>query len=197
MTNAMRIIFFLILTTFWTCGTSPSPQRNRNSENQIDNSLSSITFIDGHYQIDTAFILSNKNLKKLIKSLENTDLAEKKSVSEIPIFIKTFLDEFTDSFSIANPVEEWQDGCIIENPPLPARQLIYLGLGSDIALMTFYSGGWGITEHILILTYKDNKILDFWCGNGMSDHSNKLEILNYLKESMEKNRGLNTNSIYF
>jgi hypothetical protein len=195
MTTAMRIIIGLILTTFWACGDSTTQKDNQETENQIDNSVSSITFIDGHYQIDTTTILTNKNLPPLIDILKKADLAEKKTVSEIPVFIKSFLDNLTDTFSIANPGEDWQVGCIIDEP-LPSRQLIYLGVGSDIALMTYYTGGIGKSEHILILKFSDNKILDFWCGNIATDLTNKTEIINYLKANKDKDWGLNTNIIY-
>ncbi|MEO6903988.1 MAG: hypothetical protein ABI315_12700 [Bacteroidia bacterium] len=79
---------------------------------------------------------------------------------------------------------------------MPKRQLIYFGLGQDLALMTYYTGGIGKSEHILIFKFKDNKILDFWCGNISTDVTNKLEILNYLKTNKDKEWGLNTNIIY-
>jgi hypothetical protein len=195
MTTTMKIIIGLILTTFWACN-STTHKDNQATDNGIqNNSVSIITFIDGHYQIDTTTILTNNNLQPLIDNLEKSDLTEKKTVSETPIFIKSFLDNLTDSFSIANPGENWQVGCIIDEP-LPARQLIYFGLGSEMALMTYYTGGIGKSEHILIFKFNENKIIDFWCGNILTDVTDKTEIINYLKTNKDKDWGLNTNIIY-
>jgi hypothetical protein len=106
------------------------------------------------------------------------------------------LNNLTDSFSIANPGENWQVGCVVEQP-LPLRQLIYLGIGNDIALMTYYTGGFGKLEHVLIFKFSNDKILDFWCGNITTDIINKKEIVKYLKDNKDKEWGLNTNIVYF
>jgi hypothetical protein len=195
MTTTTKILIGLFITTFWACSNSTTQKDNQKTENRIDNSVSSITFIDGHYQIDTTTILTNKNLPPLIDILEKADLAEKKTVSEIPVFIKLFLDNLADSFSIANPGEDWQVGCIIDEA-LPSRQLIYLGVGSDILLMTYYTGGIGKSEHILIIKFDKTKILDLWCGNLLADVTSKTEILKHLNEKKDKDWGLNTNIIY-
>jgi hypothetical protein len=71
-----------------------------------------------------------------------------------------------------------------------------LGVGNDITLMAYYTGGIGKSEHILILKYSDNKILDFWCGNILEDVKTKADILKYIKDNKDKVWGLNTNFIY-
>jgi hypothetical protein len=159
-------------------------------------------------------------LQQLIEDLEKADLKEKKIVAEIPSFIKSFLDSLTDNFSIANPEEDWQVSCVImgkqiqkkvydkktrdtlievsfdNSKPLPSRQLIYFGLGTDIALMTYYTGGIGKSEHILIIKFDNTKIVDLWCGNILTDVTNKSETLKYLNDNKDKHWGLNTNIIY-
>lgn len=203
----------LILTIFWTCNNSTTQQDKHKIGN---NAFSSIPFIDGHYQIDTTKILSNQNLQLLIGDLEKTELIEKNRVSEIPYFIKAFLDTLTvGNFTIANPDENWQVGCVSmgkliekkvydkktgdtlieftfdDSHPLPSRQLIYFGLGRDIALLTYYTGGFGKSEHILIIKFQDNEIINFWCDNVLEDVKNKIEVLKYLKENKnEKNNNI-------
>ncbi len=133
----------------------------------VGNYLSNLVFVDQKYQIDTIAILNNNNLEQFIGELEKADLTEKKTVAEIPTFIRGFLDNFTSNFSIANPGEDWQVGCVRtdvkiqhkvydketgdsliqfisgNSQPLPSRQLIYFGIGKDIALMSYYIGGIG------------------------------------------------------
>ena len=197
MTKTKKILIGLILTSIWSCADSERHNKELKTENRISNkTVSSISYSDGHYKIDTTTILSNKNLQPLIDLLEKSNLSEIKNVTALPSFIKTFLDNLTDSFSIANPVENWQVGCVIDKP-LPSRQFVYLGIGDQVALMTYYTGGFGKLEHVLIFKFSNNKILDFWCGNTMTDLMNKKEIVNYLKDNKNKEWGLNTNMIYF
>ena len=131
------------------------------------------------------------------------------NIKDFPDFIKIFLDSLSSgNFSIANPNENFKAGCtsltirnekgniISLDENLPNRQLIYFGLGKDIALMTYYTGGIGKSEHILILKYKGKSIIDFWCGNVLVDLKTKDEVLKFLKTNKDKEWGLNTNIIY-
>lgn len=204
-----RILIGLSIISVWAC-----------SSKTVKSYKSNISMVDGKFVIDTMAILNNNNLQSFITELENSDLSESKTVDEIAPFIKSFLDSLTNNFSIANPGEEWQIGCTITPEKtqkkiydkktgdtlieiafdklvlLPSRQLIYFGVSEDIALMTYYTGGIGKSEHILIIKFNDNKIVDFWCGNIMADATNKVEIIKFINNSKEKHWGLNTNIIY-
>ncbi len=225
----MRILLGLILTTFCACGNLATEQDEKLIDNQqINNLKTSVSLVDGKYKIDTAIILSGQNLPPLINSVENADLREEKALAKVPSFIKYFLDSLTNNFTIANPGENWQVGCltITDNYPnttykkkydrktkdtiiviehdnhqsnyleLPARQLIYFGLDKDIALMTYFTGGIGKSEHIIIIKFEGNKIIDFWCGVIPMDLTSKEKLLNFLKANIHKEWGLNTNIIY-
>lgn len=221
MIKKTKIFLWLLIVTLWAC-ISQKSQESQSTLNEIGVSKyeSNISIVDGKFVIDTNAILNNNNLSLLIDKLEKTELKEKKSIGEIPLFIKSFLDSLTQNFSIANPGEDWQEGCVVlgkENQQkvhnekigdtmipigidnsqlLPRRQLIYFGLGKDIALMTYYTGGFGKSEHIFIIKFEKTQILDFWCGNILNDLSNKKEILEFLKKNKDKHWGLNTNIIY-
>ena len=203
----------LILITFWACSNSTTEEDKRSNEHKIgNNAFSSIPFVDGHYQIDKTKILSNQNLQSLMGDLEKAELTEKSRVNEIPYFIKTFLDNLTGNFTIANPDENWQVGCVAmgkliekkvydkktgdtlieltfdNSHPLPSRQLIYFGLGKDIALLTYYTGGIAQSEHILIIKFQDNEIINLWWDYISGDVKNKTEVLKYLKENKNNNK---------
>lgn len=221
MTTTTKILLGLFITTFWACSNSTSQQNGPAlDEKTVGNYESNVSVVNGEFVIDTNAILNNNNLQSLIDELEKTDLTEKKTIAEIPSFIISFLDSLTDNFSIANPDEDWQVGCVVmgkeiqtkvydkktgdtliqitfdNSQPLPSRQLVYFGLGKDIALMTYYTGGIGKSEHILIIKFDNTNISDFWCGNILTDVKNKAETLKYLKENKDKDWGLNTNIIY-
>ena len=219
----MKLIFGLFVMIFLACNNSTTNQDSLALDiKSQDNYISNISLVEGNYKVDTNAILNNNNLFPLIEELEKADLSEIKSVAKMPSFIVSFLDNLTDSFSIANPDEDWKVGCSgpmeidnsnqkktidsktgdtiiivsIKTKNVPSRQLIYFGLGNDIALMTYYTGGIGKSEHILIIKFDNNEIVDFWCGNILADVTNKVDILKYLKSNKDKEWGLNTNIIY-
>ncbi len=223
MTTTMIILLGLFITTFGACSNSKNPQdESALLKKSTDSYVGNISLVDGKYQIDTNAILNNKNLQQLIDDLENADLKQKKTVIEIPSFIKSFLDSLTNNYSIANPGEDWKVGCTplmeidystqkknvdpktgdtvmtvsMKTKDVPTRQLIYFGVSSNIALMTYYTGGIGKSVHILIIKFDKTKIVDFWCGNILTDITNKEEIIQYLNENKDKDWGLNTNIIY-
>lgn len=207
----MKLILILIflLTTF----NLTSSQKNVKADK------SNISLIKGKYVLDTFKILDNNNLDILIEELEQTELIEKQKVNEIPTFIIKLLKNLNNDFSIVGVGEEYSSGCtsdryytqikkydkktgdtIIQNKfgaPIPRRQLTYLGFSDNIALMTFYTGGFTRTHHVMIFKLKNTKIIDFWCGYLYEDKNNKNDILNYLKVNRFIEGGLNSNFIYF
>lgn len=211
------IILFLLLITM-----TLSACYFQQGKKHRDNPVSSISIVEGKYQLDSNRILYNYNLGQLIEDLEETELVEKNTFSEVPLFIRSFLDALTDTFEIANPGEDWQVGCTplirikdeglnpktkgslfgnVEILKLPRRQLIYFGIGDNIAVMRHFRGGVGRSEHILIFKFENNAIVDFWCGLVRGIITNKTELLSYLKENKgkvkEEDMILNTNFIYF
>jgi hypothetical protein len=189
-----RLLFALLVILVLACNNSNSD--GRQIEASIANLETSISFSGSKYQIDTAMILTNQNLLPLIDDLDKTTLITHTNTKDIPYFIKTFLDSLTgNDFSIANPGEDWQAGCVIIEK-LPSRQLVYLGLGNDIALFSYFTGGIGKSVHVLIIKFSDKIITDFWCGNVLVDLNSKSEILEHLKKYKDNNGKLNTNMIY-
>lgn len=150
-----------------------------------------------NYHLDTAAVLSNQNLPSLLEELKKDNLVTHINKKEIPAFIISFLEGLRkDSFSIANPGEEWQAGdAIVE--PLPARQLVYFGIGEHIALLTHLTGGIAVMQHVLIFKIDNNTVTDFWCGGLPYNLKEKEEIIDYLWKNKEKAGTLNGNYIFF
>jgi hypothetical protein len=200
--KTIKISVGLILATFWSC-TSPTipltkQPTNQFSDNKQDSSLySGISLVDGKYKIDTAIILTNQNLQPLLDSLNKSDLVKKNKVAEIPGFVKTFLKKLSGSFTIADSGEDWQATDCVMNTKLKDRQLIYFGLGNNIALMAYYTGGIGVSEHILIIKFRDTTINDFWCVDILRDVTNRKEILNFLQEYKDNPGGITSSNRIF
>jgi len=184
--NNLTILFFIFILT----------GVNLNSEDNI--SIKSVSITDDRYVIDSALILSNRNLDNLINKIEESELEERTNITQIPKFIFKFINDITNEFTIANPNEKWQVGCVVFEE-LPRRKFEYFGLGSNVALMTYKSGGIGTSTKILIFHFDNDKIIDFWCGNKLKDLKNIDEIIAHLIENKDKKWGLNTNviSLYY
>jgi hypothetical protein len=219
MTTPIKILTILFLVTLEACNNSAADKHEQEPKQP-----SSVSFVDGHYIIDTSIILTNKNLLHLINELNEGDIVQKKTYQEIPICIKSFLDSLSGNFSIANPGETWRAGCTppfeidsltqreiidpetkeslitvsIKTKDVPARQLAYLGLGNEIALMKYNIGGIGTFGQILVFKFSQNRVIDFWVGEtGYSETETKSHLINTLTECY-KNKGeeLRSNMIY-
>lgn len=177
--------------------------------------MNSVSFIKGKYKIDSAIILDNRNKAALLAELESVDLTERKTKEEIPVFIKAFFDSISvnKKFDMANPGEQWRIGDIsdivlttIDGPMLfavnekhtiPNKQLVYFGMGNNIALFSYYSGGMSISQNFIIIKFQGSKVIDFWfdnkltMSNGLSmiNATNKYEIIKYIKQNLGRNGG--------
>ena len=190
-TIRLKLIIGLILTVICAC--------NSKSAQQDSNTI--IKIKEPHFChepiIDSTLLLSDEKLPLLIDELEKTNLKEKKNANEIPNFIRKTLNRMTaDNFSIADCGKEWQvtDEVVEE---LPLRQLVYLGLGDNITLIAYYSGGIGESEHILILKHKNQQVIGLWHANILHDLKTKKEILKFLKKNIGNEPKFNSNSTYY
>ena len=179
-------------------------------ENLQQENVSSVLFTDGIYSIDSSLAMSGWKKEKMIELIATENLIEKKTVEDIPEFIKTFLAHISPNKTceMANPGEAWQEGgwvngfkkeqknianatCCVAKP-FASKQLIYCSIGKNIALVYYYSGGIRKTEQVNIIKFKNNKVVDFWFNNPGFNFSwvendttgfigSKEGIINYLK----------------
>jgi len=205
----LSAVFLLI--AFVTCNNGKTELEMANATR----GYSSVSMENGTYKIDSAIAESNGNKLKLLPTLENEKLSEKKNVNEIPGFIKAFLDSISTNktFDMADPGTEWQTGGWINGfddqqknivnavssvaKPFSNKQLIYFGLGKNMALLSYYTGGIQMTQHIAIIKFKDTHIIDLWFGNNSFDYdwlngrsvfvTTKNEIIKYLRTSRSGN----------
>ena len=169
---------------------------------------SSVTFVGGHYKVDTLVIRNNINKNRLVADAEKQVLKRKNTIDEVPSFIWRFLDSisYDRKFEIVNPGEEWKEGITdyghlifkkVYDPSLndsvpflsgdgavlPNKQLVYFGMSDNIALMSFFHGGLGPHTNIIIFKHKNNRVTDFWYGGASSEAgiNTKNELIKNLK----------------
>lgn len=214
-----KLTFAIIAIAFMACNRPAPTGYNANLDLQQEQEdsiqqeyISSVSFANGKYKIDTSVIQKDRNKKRLLKRLETEVLAEKQNTSEIPGFIKAFLDSISHNrkFDVANPGEEWQIGITnfgkqvinkIYDPSkkdsvikvfwdgqqLPTKQLVYFGIGEDIALISYFCGGIRLTQYAAIIKFENNTITDFWYGNIFEFATTKKETIKNIRLSGKRN----------
>lgn len=148
------------------------------------------------FKIDSANILSNKNLRLLLLEIENQKFNRNNNMKAVPIKVKSFLDCLAGGlFHIANPNEKWQATDVVFEENLPWRQLVNLHLNSNFVVLSYYTGGVGKWGGVLIIKYKKSEILDFWCGpvdpDSVISFENTIDYLWTNKDNIEIHGGWN------
>jgi len=146
--------------------------------------------------IDQMVILKNKNLDFFIHDLQKSSLKLTYKRQGIPTLIQSFLESYSrNKFIIANPGEDWN--CCDDNHDenKPDRQLICQGNDGHLFLISYLTGGVGEINHLILIQYQDDKIIDFWTGTLWKNLKKKDDIIQYLLTNKKKHWGLNTNMI--
>jgi len=142
-------------------------------------------------KVDTARILLDRNLDSFIGGLKSEQFQISKSKKDIPAAIMRQLICLShDGFTLANPNEDYQSGCIISKK-LPARQLIAFARSENFFFIDYLRGGWGVYTTLLILKLKNGRIVDLWVGYGPPDMKSKEDAIQYIiSNRYDKNPGL-------
>src|ERR1041384_473180 len=146
------------------------------------------------YALDTAGILENRRLDTFLRILRSEQLTTYHEKKFIPPFIRRGLDCITGGFSLADPGEEFQIGCVITKE-LPRRRLVFLALGKSMMSMVYQTAGWGSSNHILLVRFDGSTITDIWTGLCSDAMLTSAEMVDVITARMNKEWGLNTNII--
>ena len=138
----------------------------------------------------------NENLDKFILKLQTESFTTFNNKNAIPKEIKDILDCLTKKFSIANPDQEYAC-CCTSSDKLPQRKLIYLSKSQNTLVMTYFTGGWGVMTHLLLIQFDQDKITDLWSGSCNENIKSNQDIIKYLNDNRNKHWGLNSNMVYF
>lgn len=201
----IKVSLAIILMSFIAYA-KPSLQPDDNkfgSEQGKQNYMSSVSMVNGHYIIDSNVIETDRNKRVLVAELKAESLIRKITIEEVPGFIFAFLDSISPNkkFDIVNPWEKWNTKDIMdlvmpntnqENKKpaqsidaakglLPDKKLTYFAIGDSIALLSYHSGGIRSRQHIVILKFQNEQVVDFWYGTYFGLYVNtRIEILQQL-----------------
>ena len=165
-TNYFTLIFFLTL-----------------SFNSFGQNICSIT-------VDTTKIFLDKNLDSFLSDLQSQTFQTFTDKKQIPQSIKQQLNCLTkDKFSLANPDEQYRC-CCTSSQKLPGRKLLFFSKSKDVFLITYLTGGIGVSTTILLLKLQGDKIIDIWTGYGFPEFKSKNEVIKHIKEKRKTEFGL-------
>ena len=160
-------------------------------------SLNSFSQKNCPYKIDENKILENRNLDDFLNKFQSEKFVVLNDKNSIPKEVKKQLDCIARKFEIANPKEEYQQGCLIEKK-IPSRGLFFLAKSDDILVLTYGTGGIGSSTHFLFIKYNSKGIVDLWTGVGMGiiKHKSLEEITKFISGQRNRKWGLNTNMVW-
>ena len=143
--------------------------------------------------VDTSKIFLDENLDTFLFDLQTGNFQTFADKSKIPKIIKQQLNCLTeDKFSIANPNEEYRC-CCTSSQKLPERKLLFFSTSKDIFLITYLTGGIGVSTTILMFKLQGDKIIDLWTGYGFPEFKSKDQVVKYIKQKRKLKYGLHSN----
>jgi hypothetical protein len=100
--------------------------------------------------------------------------------ADVPNFLKDALN-CVGNFKIAERDDlNYQSECL-RYPSSPYRKVEYVGMSDTYLLMSYRLGGLVEQPHILIVKFKDKKIIGTWSGQGFG--TSKAKILKQLEKN--------------
>ncbi len=133
----------------------------------------------------TVFFAQNKNgfdldtskmnvvLPLFLTELSASNLQELQRFSEVPTFLKDELNAICN-FKIAEKTDiNYQSDCL-RYPSSPYRKVAYIGMNDAYLVMSYRLGGLVEQPHILIVKFKDKKIINIWSGQGFGTTKEKI-----------------------
>ncbi len=187
---AKTTIPIILLLCFTACSYAQKhvPQKTINSV--LPHPIRSIITKDGSITIDPKIVAENKNLQEFINDLQTSKLTLSYKSDNIPAFISSFLKQLSNGdFTIANPGNDWNCCDDDHDEKLPNRKLICMGKDGCLFLISYLTGGIGESQHLVLITYKNETITDFWTGTLWGDLKSKKTILESLNKSKNEHYG--------
>lgn len=134
------------------------------------------------FKIDSAQIYLDKNIDRFLSDLKSEKFVDTNEIGAIPVGIKKQLDSLAGGFSIANPNADYRC-CCTSSQKLPLRKLVYLSKSDHLLVMTYLTGGVGVSTHILFVRFNGDTIVDMWFANCLADLNSRGKIIRYINKN--------------
>jgi hypothetical protein len=136
-------------------------------------SITTAVFAQSDKATDLDTSRMNAILPDFIAELAKTDVKEMGRFADVPAFLKEQLNAF-GNFKIAERTDiNYQSDCL-RYPSAPYRKVEFVGMSDAFLVMSYRLGGLVEQPHILIVKFKDKKIVDIWSGQGFGKSKDKI-----------------------
>jgi hypothetical protein len=136
-------------------------------------SITTAVFAQSDKATDLDTSRMNAILPDFIAELAKTDVKEMGRFADVPAFLKEQLNAF-GNFKIAERNDiNYQSDCL-RYPSAPYRKVEFVGMSDAFLVMSYRLGGLVEQPHILIVKFKDKKIVDIWSGQGFGKSKDKI-----------------------
>ena len=137
---------------------------------------------NNNFKIDSVRIYFDENLDRFLSEIQTNKFVDSNDIGTIPIGIKKQLAFLAGEFSIANPNADYRC-CCTSSPKLPTRKLVSLTKSNHLLIMTYLTGGIGVSTHILFVRFDGDTIMDMWFANCLEDLKSRKEIIRYINKN--------------
>jgi hypothetical protein len=122
----------------------------------------------------------DKKLDFFVEKLRKEKFTVLKSKKDIPDFIKGQLTGFNDQ-SLADPGEKFQEPAdSIVDSTLPGRKLVFLAKSNDLIVINYLRGGAKSGEHLALIQYKGEQIIDVLPRAGCTNCTSIKAIIHFI-----------------
>lgn len=155
------------------------------------------------YVLDTMAIVTNQRLDTLLYLAERLPLVSYASAQALPPVVAGFFQARGSAdwpFRLADVGAPFTETDVILDSTLPMRQLVYLGVSPDLVLLSYYSGGVGLSQRVVIFQLQGHTIQDLWNGYVNGDPKTKEELLVQVRKShadLSHRHRNNSGSLFF
>jgi hypothetical protein len=139
--------------------------------------------------LDTLAIVSNQRLDTLLSLAEQRALVSHSSTQALPPVVAGFFQTRGSAdrpFILADVGAPFEATDVILDERLPSRQLVYLGVSPDLVLLSYYSGGVGLSQSVVIFRLQGHTIQDLWHGYVGGNPKTKAELLQQVRRKHEE-----------
>jgi hypothetical protein len=135
--------------------------------------FSNLIFAQNNCAVNLDTSRMNTVLPNFISQLKAQNLKDVARFSDVPSFIKETLN-CIGNFKIAERGDlSYQSDCL-RYPSSPYRKVEYIGMNDEYLLMSYRLGGLIEQPHVLIVHFKDKKVMDIWSGQGFGKSKEKI-----------------------
>ncbi len=144
------------------------------------------------FDSNESILESNKKMEWFVKELTKKKLTITNDKNDIPPKVKKQLDCLNNGFSIANPKENYQSGCIVEKE-VPSRHLNLLAKNDNYIVLIYNTYSAGISGNSIWIKYDDNGITDYWKGSTIGGLiiDSKFDLNKYIVETEKHVKKMN------